>query len=126
MPPRVLFVTGKLAEPSLRRVLTELAPQAGFEPDIAVMPISVAALLTTEWVGRRLQVPPETQRVILPGYCRGELAKIPTPGNAIVEKGPKDLRDLPEFFGARKGRPESYGQFDIEIIAEINHAPELS
>src|SRR5947209_16016925 len=121
----LLFVTGKLAEPALRRVLAELAPKAGFEPDVAVLPITVAALMTTEWVGRRLSVPRDTQRVILPGYCRGELSNIPAPAPVRVEKGPKDLRDLPQFFGGRRGRPEGYGQFDIEIVAEINHAPNL-
>ncbi len=125
MPERILFVTGKLAEPSLRRVLAELAPAAGFEPDVAVMPITVAALLTTEWVGRKLEIPPNTERVILPGYCRGELSDIPANPDVRVERGPKDLRDLPEYFGARHGRPESYGRYDIQIIAEINHAPNL-
>jgi dihydropteroate synthase-like protein len=47
------------------------------------------------------------------------------PETATVEKGPKDLRDLPEFFGTRRGRPEDYGRYDIEILAEINHAPNL-
>ena len=124
MSQRILFVTGKLAEPSLRKVLAELAPAAGFEPQVAVMPITVAALLTTEWVGRRLQVPANVDRVIVPGYCRGELSAIASPVG--VERGPKDLRDLPEYFGTRRGRPDSYGRFDIEIIAEINHAPGLS
>lgn len=124
MSQQILFVTGKLAEPSLRKVLAELAPAAGFEPHVAVMPITVAALLTTEWVGRRLQIPPNTKRVILPGYCHGELSDIAS--EVPVERGPKDLRDLPEYFGTRKGRPETYGRFDIEIIAEINHAPNLS
>src|SRR5262245_8509128 len=126
MHPRILFVTGKLAEPSLRRVLADLAPKAGFEPDVAVLPITVAALLTTEWVGRKLHVPVSTNRVILPGYCRGELAAISVPEAVQIEKGPKDLRDLPEFFGAHRGRPKDYGKFDIEIVAEINHAPTLT
>lgn len=126
MPQQILFVTGKLAEPSLRKVLAELAPAAGFEPHVAVMPITVAALLTTEWVGRRLQVPTAVDRVVLPGYCRGELTDVQTPTGVPVERGPKDLRDLPEYFGTRRGRPETYGRFDIEIIAEINHAPGLS
>jgi dihydropteroate synthase-like protein len=125
MAQRILFVTGKLAEPSLRRILAELAPTAGFEPEIAVMPITVAALLTTEWVGRKLQIPPNTERIVLPGYCRGELSDIPA-GGIPVERGPKDLRDLPDYFGARNGRPESYSKYDIEIIAEINHAPSLN
>ncbi|HUR53274.1 MAG TPA: dihydropteroate synthase, partial [Gemmataceae bacterium] len=43
-----------------------------------------------------------------------------------VELGPKDLRDLPEFFGKASGPPPGYGAFDIEILAEINHAPKKS
>jgi dihydropteroate synthase-like protein len=126
MPARILFVTGKLAEPSLRRVLAELAPKAGFEPEVAVLPITVAALMTTDWVGRRLRISAETERVILPGYCRGEVSNIPAPEAVRVEKGPKDLRDLPQFFGTSRGRPENYGLFDIEIVAEVNHAPNLT
>src|SRR5215210_4867456 len=126
MPERILFVTGKLAEPSLRRVLSDLAPRVGFEPEVAVLPITVAALLTTDWVGRKLHVPPGTGRVILPGYCRGQLGAVRSTNDVSVERGPKDLRDLPEFFGTRPGHPESYGAYDIEIVAEINHAPTLT
>ena len=126
MAPRILFVTGKLAEPSLRRVLADLAPAVGFAPEVAVMPITVAALLTTEWIGRRLAIPDGVTRVILPGYCRGDLTALPLPVDVVAERGPKDLRDLPQYFGTRRGRPETFGQFDIEILAEINHAPSLT
>ena len=123
---RILFVTGKLAEWSLRRVLTELAPRAGFEAEVAVLPITVAALLTTDWVGRHLSLPPDIRRIILPGLCRGDLAAIATPKEIQVERGPKDLHDLPEHFGKHKGPPPGYGAWDIEILAEINHAPSLT
>src|SRR5436305_959940 len=56
-PSRVLFVTGKLAEPALRRTLADFAPAAGIEADVAVLPITVAALLTPNWVARHLSVP---------------------------------------------------------------------
>jgi dihydropteroate synthase-like protein len=123
--PRILFVTGKLAEPALRRVLTELAPRAGFEPEVAVLNITVAALMTANWVARHLTVPPEVDRVILPGYCRGNVEEVAEACAKPVERGPKDLRDLPEYFGEQRSRPpEGYGAFDIEILAEINHAPQ--
>ena len=47
---RVLFVTGKLAEPALRRVLAEMAPP--FHYDVAVLKITVAALMTTSWIAQ--------------------------------------------------------------------------
>src|SRR6187431_621613 len=71
-PQRVLFVTGKLAEPALRRVLAD-APLP-FECDVVVMKITVAALMTTEWLGRFLKVPDGVDRVMLPGLCEGDAA----------------------------------------------------
>jgi dihydropteroate synthase-like protein len=122
---RVLFVTGRLAEPALRRLVAELGPRAGFEPDIAVMPISVAALLTTDWVAERLEVPEGVGRVVLPGFCRGAVSSVSEACGVPAEHGPKDLRDLPEYFGQSGGPPADYGRYDIEILAEINHAPAL-
>ena len=54
-PRRVLFVTGTLAEPALRRVLADMQPP--FEAQVAVMKITVAALMTTAWIARLLEVP---------------------------------------------------------------------
>jgi dihydropteroate synthase len=122
---RLLFVTGKLAEPALRQVLTELGPRAEFDADIAVLPISVAALTTTPWVARHLTVPTGTDRVVLPGWCEGDLAVVAEKAEVPVERGPKDLRDLPEYFGAEQQAPAGYGRYDISILAEINHAPRL-
>ncbi|MBA3445726.1 MAG: hypothetical protein H0T58_12860, partial [Gemmatimonadales bacterium] len=48
LPRRVLFVTGKLAEPALRRVLRDIDPSV--EPSVAVMKITVAALMTAPWI----------------------------------------------------------------------------
>jgi dihydropteroate synthase-like protein len=123
--PRLLFVTGKLAEPALRRTLAELAPAAGFDADVAVLPITVAALMTTPWVANHLAVPPGTDRVLLPGLCRGDLDAVAGRFGVAAERGPDDLRDLPDHFGRRPGPPPGYGAFDLEILAEINHAPAL-
>ncbi len=119
------FVTGRLAEPALRDLLSRLAPEIGFDYSIGVMPITVAALMTPDWIARRLQVPPEATQVMLPGYCTGEAQTLQRLGIPVVW-GPRDVRQLPEYFGRPGGRPESYGQYDIEIIAEVNHAPRLS
>lgn len=120
------FVTGRLAENALRSVLAELGPRVPFQYTVQVMPITVAALMTPHWIATRLEVPPGTHRVILPGYCQGDLDPVcQRAGGARVERGPRDLRDLPEYFG-QTAIAEDYGTYDIEILAEINHAPRLT
>ena len=119
----VLFVTGKLAEPALRRVLSEA--QLPFEADVAVMRITVAALMTTEWIARSLHIPPGTDLVMIPGLCEGDVGAIRDKIGVEVQKGPKDLREIPQHFG-RVEAARDYGAWDIEILAEINNAPRLS
>lgn len=128
-PPRrekILFVTGRLAEFSLRRVLESLSEKARFDYEVEVLGISVAALMHVDWVKRKLDVPAGFDRVILPGWCRGDLAPLQEKYATPVERGPKDLHDLPDHFGKRKSVPVDYGKYDIEILAEINHAPRLT
>ena len=120
---KVLFVTGKLAEPALRRVLAEMAPP--FPYDVAVLKITVAALMTTSWIARSLDVPEDTDLVIIPGLCEGDTATVAEKYGVRVEKGPKDLRDIPRHFG-RSVDAREYGAWDIEIVAEINNAPRLT
>ena len=124
--PHLLFVTGKLAEPALRRQLAELSPRAGFDYSVAVLPITVAALATTRWVANHLTVPAGVDQVLLPGLCLGDLTALAEHTGVPVERGPKDLRDLPDFFGARSGPPAGYGAYDIAILAEINHVQRLT
>ena len=123
---RILFVTGRLAENALRRVVEPLAKKLGFGFQIQVMPISVAALLTAEWIRPRIDLSSATDRIVLPGYCRGDLASLSRELGVHVELGPRDLRRLPEHFGQRQELDESYGESNIEIIAEINHAPQMA
>ncbi len=122
-PRRVLFVTGKLAEPALRRTLGEMAPAFAWE--VAAMKITVAALMTTPWIARFLQVHPETDLVLIPGLCEGDAAVIAERVSVRVEKGPKDLRQIPEYFG-RAAAARDYGAYAIEILAEVNNAPRLA
>jgi dihydropteroate synthase len=122
-PRRVLFVTGRLAEPALRRVLTGTA--LPFAYDVAVLKITVAALMTTAWIARNLEVPDGVDLVMIPGLCEGDPRLIVEKTGVHVEKGPKDLRELPGHFG-RPAAADGYGAWDIEIVAEINNAPKLA
>ena len=124
-PEKIHFVTGRLAEHSLRQVLAQLAPRVGFEATVQTLHITVAALMTTEWIARRLAVPEGTTRIIIPGGCRGSLDAFQDVTAIPVERGPEDLRRLDEFFGQQSRDLSDYGSFDIEILAEINHAPRL-
>jgi len=94
---RVLFVTGKLAEPALRRVVAGLDLAAG--SDVAVMKITVAALMTTSWIARMLDAAPSFDLVLIPGLCEGDTKVLEDKLGVKVQKGPKDLREIPRFFG---------------------------
>jgi len=122
-PRHVTFVTGKLAEPALRRVLADMAPP--FAYDVVVLKITVAALMTTAWIARFLDPPAGTDLVLLPGLCEGDVAPVAERCGLPVEKGPKDLREIPHHFG-RAAAARDYGAWDIEILAEINNAPRLT
>ncbi|HEY7189996.1 MAG TPA: DUF6513 domain-containing protein [Vicinamibacterales bacterium] len=122
-PARVLFVTGKLAEPALRRVVSALDLPSG--SDVAVLKITVAALMTTSWIARMLEPRGDVDLVLIPGLCEGDPKIIEDAIGVKVEKGPKDLREIPKYFG-RSAAAAAYGAWDIEIAAEINNAPRLT
>lgn len=123
---RVLFVTGKLAEPSLRRVVAAAGKEAGFEYRVAVLGITVAALMHADWVGRKLGDVAGFDRVILPGWCQGDVETLKRQFGVPFERGPKDLFDLPEFFGSGRRETVALTEYDIEILSEINHAPRMT
>ena len=123
---RILFVTGRLAEPLVRRVAAEVASKVGFDFDVEVVGISVAALLHAEWLNRKLTIDGPFSRVVLPGWCQGDLDPLAARFGIPFERGPKDVLDLPGHFGIGQTRTADLSRFDIEIIAEINHAPRMS
>jgi dihydropteroate synthase-like protein len=119
------FVTGRLAAHALQKVVPELADEVGFDYSIDVLPITVAALMSSAWIAKHIKVDPKATRVLLPGYCEGDLEPLSTVIDVPIEFGPRDLRQLPAYF-SREPIPADYGRYDIEIIAEINHCARLS
>ncbi|MCP4192908.1 MAG: dihydropteroate synthase [Planctomycetaceae bacterium] len=120
------FVTGRLAEPALRRIVSDLSAQADFDFSIDVLPITVAALMTPKWIARHIQIPANATRIVLPGYCSGNLAALQEITSLPIDVGPRDLHELPAVFGQESQRHADYGKHSIEILAEINHAPRMS
>ncbi|MEM9186347.1 MAG: DUF6513 domain-containing protein [Planctomycetota bacterium] len=121
------FVTGRLAERALRRAVAPLAEEQGFAYSIDVLPITVAALMTPAWIAKRIMAPAQADRVVVPGYCHGDLGAIESAAGVPVTRGPRDLRRLGELFGGKhQAEPAGYGRHDIQIIAEVNHCPRLS
>ena len=117
--PDTLFVTGRLAADALRHTLDKL--ELDFDYDVAVLGGSVAALMRTEWIARRLPEACGCRQVMIPGLSRGDLDAIEARVGVPVVRGPKDLKDLPAFFGQERDL-EGYGEYHTKILAEIVEA----
>lgn len=120
---RILFLTGKLAYESLCRELEHLGDRT-FDYEVQPLGLSVAALMTADMIRRRLQDARGADRILVPGLCSGDLAPLAEHFGVPVQKGPKDLKDLPEFFGGR-GAPPDLSRYRVNIFAEIVDAPQL-
>ena len=119
----VLFLTGHLAFANLQRELDLIKP--AFDYRVHNIGVKVAALMTNNIVSKRLDDVVGVDKVILPGLFNGDLDELSNKFGVPFEKGPKDLRDLGEFFG-RSQRPRSLDQYSINIFAELVDAPKLS
>ena len=122
MSERILFLTGKLAESSLKKTLDSIS-DPGFQYETRVLGVSVAALMTTDLIARRLDAMEGFDRVILPGRCRGELDPLSEKFQLPFERGPEELKDLPQFFGGEKYQFD-LSNHDMKIFAEIVDAPQ--
>jgi dihydropteroate synthase-like protein len=89
------------------------------------MRITVAALMTADWIAKRLEVPDGVTRIMIPGSCQGDVGVLSERFDVPAEKGPADLKRLPAHFGQADARSR-YGGRDIKVFAEINNVPHLS
>ena len=124
----LLFLTGKLAEKSLNKVLEQVQSNPKTPPfkyRIQQIGVSVAALMTPDLIARRLKETGEADKVILPGLCQGDLTQLEAKYGVPVERGPADLKDLPQYFGHGGVAPD-LSQYSVKIFAEIVDAPFLS
>jgi len=124
MRERILFLTGRLAQSRLEKVLQGMAPTA-FDWAILNVGVKVAALMTEPILMRRLPRPLAVDRVIVPGRCRADLARLAQDFGAPFERGPDELKDLPAFFG-RTGAPLDLSRHALRIFAEIVDASQMS
>ena len=123
MDERILFLTGRLAHDSLCREIEGLESRS-FSWRVQELGLQVAGLMTADMIRRRLPVPDDAQRIIVPGLCGGDVEALSQVYGMPVERGPRDLKDLPEFFGTA-GRTSDLGEHGVTIIAEIVDAPHM-
>ena len=127
--PDILFVTGRLAEFALRQVLDDLRPAAGFDgrgrrpADLGRRPDDARSGSPGTW-----RSPPASTASSCPATAGATWRRsVEKAAGTAVERGPEDLRDLPRYLrpGRRDGA-RATARIDIEILAEINHAPRLA
>ena len=124
MPEHILFITGKLAEKQLRRILEQMQP-AEFTYTVHQLGVSVAALITADMIQRRLKETFDADRVLIPGRCRGDPERLSSHFRIPFERGPEELKDLPAYFG-RSAAIHDLSRYDIRIFAEITEAPTMT
>ncbi len=95
-PGRILLVTGKLAEPLVRKY--------GKGCDVFAAPVSVAAFLTPELIARYLKRAGirsgDYDLILIPGLVRGSAQVIENELGIPVFKGPRNAMDLPQTIKA--------------------------
>jgi len=97
-PERILLVTGRLAEPIVRK--------HGKGCDVLVTPVSVAAFLTPELILRYLKKAGvrsgDYDLILIPGLVRGSAQLIEDEIGIPTFKGPRNAMDLPAVLNAVK------------------------
>jgi dihydropteroate synthase len=131
----ILFLTGRLAQPSLERVLAHI-DSPPFTWEVRELGLQVAALMTADMIRRRVALPVlslhdagheprRVDRIIVPGRCRGDVDELTRHFGIPVQRGPEEVKDLPRFFN-RAAQPIALDEYEVAIFAEIVDAPRLT
>ena len=122
---RILFLTGRLAQHNLEKVLAGMEPPP-FHWEVRELGLQVAGLMTADMIHRRLAQDEVIgfDRVMVPGRCRGDLDALSAHYGVPVERGPEELKDLPRHFN-RAARAVDLSRYETRIFAEIVDAPRL-
>ncbi|MGD9159954.1 MAG: DUF6513 domain-containing protein [Desulfobacteraceae bacterium] len=120
---KYLFITGKLAAKALEKCLARL--RHVFQYEIITLNCTVAAFMNTEWIASHLERGLKYDMITIPGLSEGDLSIIEKQTGLPVQRGPKDLKDIPLYFGEKKDL-KGYGTYKTKIIAEIVDAYDLS
>lgn len=123
MAEKILFLTGKLAERQLKRILKAMKPDFSYK--INQIGVSVAALMSENIIMRRVKVDETFNKIIIPGKFRGDLKKLSNYFQIPVERGPEDLTSLPDYFGMDNNETQ-LNESDCLIFAEIVDATTLT
>src|SRR5262249_24288317 len=83
--------------------------------------VKVAALMSEAIIRRRLPRPVMADRVMVPGRCRADLARLAGEFGVPFERGPDELKDLPAWFGKRRHAVD-LSRHDMRIFAETVRA----
>ena len=123
----VVFLTGRLAQPSLERLLSGIEALP-FSWEVREIGLQVASLMTADLISRRVPAPVVTSRedgvqrtadrIIVPGRCRGDLEALARHYGVPVLRGPEELKDLPRYFN-RAALPIDLTEYEVAIFAEI-------
>jgi dihydropteroate synthase len=120
----IVFLTGRLAQPSLERVLRSI-DAAPFTWEVREIGLQVAGLMTADMIRRRVALPVVADRMLVPGRCRGDVEALSAHFGLPVQRGPEELKDLPRFFN-RAGKAIDLNEYEVAIFAEIVDAPRLT
>ncbi len=88
---RVLIVTGRLAEDSVRKYITDL----DVDVDVRTLPVSVAAFITPEAAAEALASMKGYDLILLPGTIRGDVTTVEVATGTPTYKGPSYTYELP-------------------------------